>query len=673
MKKISLFAAFIAATAFGFTSCSDSNGGDSPSGADGEGVTAYLRVNLNPVGSAAGVASSKNFTRQTLSHVTPGTGTYQDGTEKEGGIQNARFYFFKNDGSAYYLADKGGETNATINNYLDISDWTVGNTPEDLTTIERKTSGVLVINGTTEEMPAKMVALVNLDNDAKSDLGTAALSETELLKKARTLTKYTQDGTTKENFIMSSTAYIDGAVQQSSLITSANYASTPDAAKNVNPVQLYVERLAARVDVSKGTSESWGTVSASESETLDGKAKYTLATGKTLDYVDNSGTTNVNANKNQIYVVVKGWGLADENNNAPLSKSLAATYEKLASTEDGNTNTLDAQPLSVAQYHRSFWETANSYTPIRYTFNQYAGVNTTNKTGVGYDTNNDAYNKQLGESAYTFPNTPTDPENGWSFTWNQTNRRPSANATAQAPTKVVVAAELMYLDDAGKLQAAEIGTYGGKNFLGEDGVKKAIAADVLASFNNKVCLREGSEGAYTYTPITTADINFIVSGEPGGLKSYKLTPVIATDESGALTKAYYTYNPTSREYEEISSAADVNAKLLAVAGSDITIYKGGNTYYYTTLQHLWFPSNFTTADAATKPTNAGAWGVVRNHLYKVTLNTIAGWGTPVYNPEEIIIPVTPSDNESYLGAQINVLMWRVVNQDADLNGTPVNN
>ena len=672
MKKIYLFATMIAATAFCLTSCSDSNGGDSPSGADGEGVTAYLRVNLNPVGTAAGVASSKVFTRD-ASHTEPGTGTYQDGTEKEGNIENARFYFFKNDGSAYSIANKGGEANADINNYLDISSWTVGDTPEDLTTIERKTSGVLVINGTTEEMPAKMVALVNLDDNAKADLGTAPLSETELLAKTKTLTKYTQDGTTKENFIMSSTAYIDGGVQQSSLITSANYASTADAAKNVNPVQLYVERLAARVDVNKGTSSSWGTVTADESEDLQDKGKYTLATGKTLDYVDNSGGANVNANKDQIYVVVKGWGLADENNNAPLSKSLATSYKDLASTEDGNTNTLENQPLSVAAYHRSFWETANAYTPIRYTFNQYAGVNETNVTGTGYDTNNDAYNKQLGESAYTFPNTPTDPETGWLFTWNQTNRRPSANATAQAPTKVVVAAELMYLDDAGKLQAAEIGTYGGKHFLGEDAVKRAIAADVLSSFNNKVCLREGTEGTYTYSPITTADIKFIVTGEPGGAKSYKLTPVIATNGEGVLTKTYYTYNTTSRQYEEIASATDVNAKLLAVAGNDITIYKGGNTYYYTTLQHLWFPSNFTTTDGATKPTNAGAWGVVRNHLYKVTLNTIAGWGTPVYDPEKIIIPVTPSDNESYLGAQINVLMWRVVNQDADLNGTPANN
>lgn len=673
MKKISLFAAFIAATAFGFTSCSDSNGGDSPSGADGEGVTAYLRVNLNPVGSAAGVASSKNFTRQ-ATHENPGTGTYQDGTAEEGGIDNVRFYFFTNDGSAYYLADKGGEGNETINNYLDISSWTVGNTPEDLTTIERKTTGVLVINGTTEAMPAQMVALVNLDDEAKAALGEGALTKNALLQKTRTLTKYTKDGTEKKDFIMSSTAYLDGEnVQQASLITSANYASTADAAKNVNPVQLYVERLAARVDVSQGTSTAWKKVTAEQSDELQGKDIYTLTTGKTFNYVDNSGATNADANKDQIYVVVKGWGLADENNNAPLSKSLDESYTNLASDAEGNTNTLTNQPLSVAQYHRSFWETANSYTPIRYTFNQYAGVNTEEKAGEGYDTNNDAYNKQLGQSAYTFPNTPTNKETGWSFTWNETNRRPSANATAQAPTKVVVAAELMYADAEGKLQPAEIGTYGGKNFLGEDGVKKAIAADVFASTNNKVCVKTTVEGTETYNPIDANDIEFVASAGPGESKSYKLTPTIKTND-GNLTTTYYTYNTTSKTYVEITSAEELNAKLKSVAGNDITIYKGGNTYYYTTLQHLWFPSNFTLAtDAATNPTNAGAWGVVRNHLYKVTLNTIAGWGTPVYNPEEIIIPVTPSDNESYLGAQINVLMWRVVNNEVDLDGTPANN
>lgn len=709
MKKLFFFATLIAATAFGLTSCSDSNGGDSPSGTDGEGVTAYLRVNLNRVGSAAGVASSKPFLRD-ATHENPGTGTYQDGTPDEGAIQNVRFYFFKSDGSAYTLTGKGGENNADISNFLDISSWTVNTTDDDLTTVERRTNGVLVINGTSEAMPDRMLALVNLDDDAKATFGNTALSESDVIAKAKTIQKYTtqhanDDGSSNTYFVMSSTGYINDGVVHSSSISASNYAATADAAKNVSPVQVYVERLAARVDVNKGTNAGWGTVSADQAsdDAAAGTDMFTLTTGKTLSYIDNSGTTNQDATpKDQIYVVIKGWGLADENNNAPISKSLDPQYGvdgDLASNATGVTNTLTAQPLSVSDYHRSFWETAEGYKPIRYTFSQYAGFNATNAAeSENYATNNDAYHKSLGKTAYTFPNTPTavgsaSSYNGWangtskSFTWNETNRRAQASATAQAPTKVVVAAKLMYADENGKLQPATICTYGADNYLGEASLKKAIAADLYNSTNNKLCKRtavtgDGDETTYTYSAIDTTDIEFVVSGDPGTNKSYKVTPKIKT-EGGAIPagKEYYTYNTTTKEYEQVTDIADINGvdndeskpgKLKSVAGSDITIYRGGNTYYYTTLQHLWFPDNFDlTAQnvATTLPTNAGAWGVVRNHLYNVTLTDIQGWGTPVYDPTEIIIPVTPSNHESYLGAQINVLMWRVVDQTVSLDGT----
>lgn len=679
----------IAATTFGLTSCSDSNGGDSPSGGDGEGITAYLRVNLNPVGTAAGVASSKSFLRDATHNYPDGTeydGTngkadkeYKDGTEDEGKINNVRFYFFNSNGSAYTInknTTNGVDQDERVNNYLDITSWSTPTlTPNDPTTIERQTQGVLVINGTTAAMPAKILALVNLDDDGKAIFGSAALSESEVLDKAKTIQQYTMDGvSSKENFIMSSTAYLSGGAKVvSSTITSANYAATAEAARQAVPVQLYVERLAARVDVNAGTSSNWDKVEADESTELAGKSIYTLpdGSGKTLDYVDGNSTKT----KNQIYVVVKGWGLADENNNAPIIKSLDESYTDLADDAlENNINTSTNQPLSVSDYHRSFWETANGYSRITYTFNQYLNGNATDDERV-----NDACGKALGGTAYTFPNTPTSNTAGWKFTWNETNRRETAETT-QTPTKVVIAAELMYKDENDKLQPAVIGTYHGQKYLGEDNVKAAIAADMLASADAKLCVKDEDNSTATktvYTKINADNIKFEVVGDPGTATSYMLKPVIATNDDGTLKETYYTYQGgvyTKLNNDANNNATDINTKLQSVAGSNITIYNGGNTYYYTTLQHLWFPTLSTgTLDYNTKPTNAGAWGVVRNHLYKVTLNSIVGWGTPVYDPTKIIIPVTPKDQQSYLGAQINVLMWRVVNQSVDINGEPLTN
>ena len=103
------------------------------------------------------------------------------------------------------------------------------------------------------------------------------------------------------------------------------------------------------------------------------------------------------------------------------------------------------------------------------------------------------------------------------------------------------------------------------------------------------------------------------------------------------------------------TAADLN-KLLAKYPAQI--YNGGNTYYYTPIKHL---------GAAGK---IGEYGIVRNHQYVINLQTIKGFGTPVYDPDEIIIPSVPSNNKSYIAAKINVLSWRLVKQDVNLDTTP---
>lgn len=79
------------------------------------------------------------------------------------------------------------------------------------------------------------------------------------------------------------------------------------------------------------------------------------------------------------------------------------------------------------------------------------------------------------------------------------------------------------------------------------------------------------------------------------------------------------------------------------------VWNSGMTYYYKEIMHL-----------------NGHNGVVRNHIYGVNVQKIAGLGTPVYNPDEIIYPETPEENDHYIAAQINILSWRLVNEDYEL-------
>ena len=85
------------------------------------------------------------------------------------------------------------------------------------------------------------------------------------------------------------------------------------------------------------------------------------------------------------------------------------------------------------------------------------------------------------------------------------------------------------------------------------------------------------------------------------------------------------------------------------------VYKGGNTYYYTDIKHLGAPGSDTE------------YGVVRNHVYKVNISDITGYGTPIYDPSmEFITPESPEDIVSYVAAQIKILSWRVVAADYPL-------
>ena len=81
------------------------------------------------------------------------------------------------------------------------------------------------------------------------------------------------------------------------------------------------------------------------------------------------------------------------------------------------------------------------------------------------------------------------------------------------------------------------------------------------------------------------------------------------------------------------------------------LYSDGQTYYQTDIQHL-----------------GTTFGVVRNHVYDIDIKSITGYGTPVVDLNYIIdtpeIPV--EDEQTYVAAEINILSWRVVENNVNL-------
>ena len=561
----------LACAALMMSACGSDNdieGGATKPGSDPQ----YLAVNIVNVGTTPTRAGED----------------YVNGTDEENKINKVRFYFFNGDGSPYLIKATGTEVTGGDNiNWLEATPGDATTTSGSSTSVEKITNAVLVINGVQSAAPSAIVAVVNPETvDAATLNNGGQMRLSELRKNAVGSKFYNTDASGKvTDFLMSNSVYVNAGTDVCASLV-AGHVKTSEADAKTNPVDLYVERVAAKVtadfdlnafEVGNGTN--WDT----------NKYGTKTAVGKIGDY--------------NVYAVIDGWGLADENGKAEVEKQVETTWA------DG---TLGITPWTTYDYRRCFWENsvdfssgAGSNRPVNHSFNYFKAK------------------KQ--EVLYTLPNTPLSP---------------ITDKNENYVTKFLVAATLKYEDGAHNWHTADICRYNGVEILGVDNLKTQVALTFSKYYTS-------TDDGTTHTQLTKDDITF---AEPttSSMKSYQVTPTLAADPAG--TKKYYTKSSTGT-YTEVSKD-DVNA---AIGADKAEIRTDGKAYYYVPIRHL-----------ATDPTTIGYYGVVRNHFYKITLNGIKGFGTPVYNPDKEIDPTVPTYSNTYLAARVQVLQWRVVNQNVSL-------
>ena len=154
--------------------------------------------------------------------------------------------------------------------------------------------------------------------------------------------------------------------------------------------------------------------------------------------------------------------------------------------------------------------------------------------------------------------------------------------------------------------------------------------------------------SHTYTQLSASDIDF--KDPDATMVQYRVTPTLAADQAG--TKKFYTKTTTGST--PTYTVVPKSTVLVAIEAAKAEVRKDGKAYYYVPIKHLG------------KAGELGEYGVVRNHFYKITLTGINGFGTPVYNPELVIDPTVPTYDNTYLAARVQVLQWRVVNQNVNL-------
>ena len=407
-------------------------------------------------------------------------------------------------------------------------------------------------------------------------------------------------------FMMSNSTYEDGGKDLcTTQLTGKTFSSAADA-KN-SPVDVFVERVNAKVKTTVGDANFVKVTTDVELDGVNFKGKY-----KTKDPVGELATIQPDGStkKTKVYAYIDAWGLGDEDGWAMLYKQIDVQNWTNATLGFSANN-----PWSVAAYHRCFWGTSVAF----------GGTSTNSPVNHPYKD----IQANLGTALYTLPNTPT------SYGEEYTDPMKSKF------TKIMVAARLAY-DDAGTVQPAEICTYKGQKFLGKGNVKTVIARE-LRTYYKKIT-------SDTYKQIEASDIDFsskVTSTSGLKLQNYQVVADLRSGLTELFLKKGGSYEPVA--------VATVKAEMQQ---APVDISNGGRTYYYTPIKHL--------GDKDSK----AEYGVVRNHSYQVEISSIRGFGTPVYNPDsEIITPVLPSDDLTYLAAKISVLSWRVVSKKVDLDST----
>ena len=233
------------------------------------------------------------------------------------------------------------------------------------------------------------------------------------------------------------------------------------------------------------------------------------------------------------------------------------------------------------------------------------------------------------------------PEN--TFDWNNDNTKlnewdylgENTRPEEENRTKVIIKARLVKADG---VTPVEIVNWYGKDYIGE-GNLKIVVANTLKS------LYFWGDG-YTFTGLTDADLQ-CTSRSSEGENAFEVYFKLSNNGS---QKKWYKYE--NGNYNEITVDA-LNTELADVQPA--LVYKNGMTYYWLDIKHLG---------------NAGStteYGIVRNHVYKVNITDIKGFGTPIYDPEQdFIVPDKPEDIVTYVSAQINILSWRVVENNYEL-------
>lgn len=410
----------------------------------------------------------------------------------------------------------------------------------------------------------------------------------------------------KGSFVMTSSTYWKDGKKFWSDIKTENICSTAELAQKA-PVQIYIERLAARVEVT-----SYPSTKLVQALAEDGTTTKTFE----LSYVkwDSEAGRTVTVSDKHVFATIKGWNV-----NTLAKKSYGIKQIKNFSEGTGKYfNNLSDWNEGV----RCFWsETATAAnqatatTPELFTPSSYFKYN--NETGTN--------------KVYVMANT-ADPFLVGNKNSGVGNLRGKVNFARTYATKLLIGVDFTIVDQ----NATEAGNekfdmmYWGGTYYTPEALCHQIAE--WYNLNDPVVFVRNS------VPETGQGGNDDVTNH-----NYNVTFFTkSANEGGVWGKLV--------DKSEVKN----NNKI----GIDPAQYWNGMGYYIVNI------SNDMKATAqAVDNVAPEMYGVMRNTIYSYALSKFVGLGTPIVNPDAETDVENPTYGETFVAAQLSILNWRVVNHN----------
>ncbi|MDE7160373.1 MAG: fimbria major subunit, partial [Muribaculaceae bacterium] len=623
--KLDNFAKFlIGAGAFGVLTACSNDIDVTPDNPAGEGRSAYMTVNLRDVTSGMGTRAGEN-------PEDFDDGNFDDGDANEYAINSARFFFFNASGT--YMCE------ASVWNGGNLS----GSTTDNIT-LNGNTVVVLENLKENEENPRYMLTVLN--GDGFTPEATLEATATKLYNWQNTNNTEAQG-----RFVMTTTSYYDGETEDANgnkltpnHLDSFYYATVLQPRNFVEgqpsdedfempgdnapeTVQVYVERLAAKVEVVLGN--------------LPNKSTYTDEAGKSHDIYKLEATVSGTPNNEgepvegatDIYVEILGWDL-----NATAPKSyFSKQFDNFSFSSSLHTPWTNWNNPGL---YRSFWGAGIGYgqaVQLPQVTVDGEGNRVVTPGTLDYVSYNDIADNLGVRYANEFTNKPE-------FYTKENLVVPSC------VSHVVLKARLC--DKSGK-DLDMIRATNGVLYLRDDrnanGVNsRGYLSYVLGNANTINNLNvwylveeKGSSTTETlpdgsvkttyskesvFRQVDASMVKLAASGKGTGM--VKVVPNLpATGENGAAM-VYATRNAdgTFTSFDaannlSLATAALEKALNITENRGDAMAYTGGASYYPIPIEH-----NKLVGTDATTGYKEGYYGLVRNHWYKLTINKLLSVG-----------------------------------------------